>query len=657
MFPVRGRYNTWQKVGVDVGLMASRLNSGILTGGPVASREPTVNDSAWPVGALWRGNRWYTCQRTGYPALWQPSNRPGSSTFADAVPSGTASPVGLYGTGAVKAGWTGNLFDLTLADGVTVKTFAVYANGRPNLADIRQFIGTSTGYVTKLYDQSGGTHDATQATVANAPFLDLTRIQNGFPAIVFDFDARIYANAGNTGKVYLDLPVGHSLTLNNHAMFFVGSLPNFPTDGRPMTAGVSGGSALSSSNTFAMLRLGGSGTVSWLRAIANTGGANSQYSYNVPTNSGVYPRHGVHVYGYSRTGTTVRWYSEEYSGSGTSGSDPGSGAITNGSLGNSQQFAAQGNVFGGDLEAYAFATFNADLGATVAANLVQAIWEQFAIAPQTKHTIIFDGTSTTRTTGGSITMSYPRQVADLLAREFTVRAGNFGVGQSAEAMLQIFSTYPGAQFDPTFAKLLVTNPGIGNSLQATGAFTVSSQVSANTLVISTSMLFPSFASVGAIVTVSGGGASVPVGTVISAVNNANNPTQVTLSNPISGGTPTTMTVQNSTGIQVWNTITQYLTLARKTGFKILLVGSASRGTFSGAQATEFRTAKNLMIQQWQGYADAFLDLENDPAFGGVTPWTNATYWQSDTQHYTPLGYSLIASLVANAIQANDLLMM
>lgn len=658
MIPVRSRYNTWQKVGADVALIAQHMNSDVLPGAPVSQREPNVNDSTWAVGALWRGaKKWYTCQRTGLPALWQPSIRPGSNTFSDVVPSGTAAAVGLYGTGACIAGWTGNLFDLTLSNGSTTKTFAVYRDGLPNLADINQFIGTDTGFVTKLYDQSGNTNNAVQATVANAPYLDTTRVQNGFPAIIFNFDQKFYAT-GATGKVFLDLPVGHSLTLNSHAMFFVGSLPNFATDGRPMTAGVAGGAALAATNTYAMLRIGGAGLVSWLRAIANTGSANAQYSFNVPINTGPIVRHGVHVYGYSRTGRTVRWFSEEASGSGLAGTDPGSGSITAGSLGNSQQFAAQGNVYGGDLEAYAFATYNADLGATVAANLVQAMWEQFQIAPQLRTTIVFDGTSTTRSTGGSIVNSFPRQVCDLMANEYSVRALNMGVGQTTEAQGQIFASIIAKQFDPVNAKLLVVNPGIGNSLQASGAFTVSSLgANASVLNISTSMTYPSFASIGAVVTVSGNGASVPAGTTIVAGNDPNNPTQLTLSNPVSGGVPTTMTVINSTSAQVWATLTAYLAAAKKAGYKVLLIGSASRGTFTTPQAAEFRKLKNLMGNSWQGYADVYVDLEADVAFGGAAPWnTQVAYWsQSDQQHYTPLGYALIASLVANAIQANDLL--
>lgn len=46
------------------------------------------------------------------------------------------------------------------------------------------FIGSGTGYITTLYDQSGNGHNATQTTAANQPILVL-HAQNGRPVIKF----------------------------------------------------------------------------------------------------------------------------------------------------------------------------------------------------------------------------------------------------------------------------------------------------------------------------------------------------------------------------------------------------------------------------------------------------------------------------------------
>ena len=650
---------------------------------------------------------WFQAQRTtaGSLAVWQSYG----STLGAAA-SAVAGAAKITGMCALVAGYTGSLFDVTRASDLTAQTFAVYQSGLPNCAAIDAFLndGVGYGYITKRYDQTGnGNHDI-QATLASAPRIDTTHILNGAPACLYDYDRRIYVTNGrallvassgtNTLTLYaLDPAVAPGVgatgtnipsntnvtainyatntvtlsnattgsvtnvtfvqpkvwletaslttTLNSHAIFTVACPPNLKTYFQPATLGVSGSAAFSGSATYAMLQIGGGSNLAFGRCVAAVSGTNAGYSLALAP-AAFQPHSEPSVYGYSRSGRVISYQFEEVAGTYTANSDPGAATLSGGSLGFSNQFQAPGVVFGGDLEEYATIIFGAGITQPQCTLLYLALNDTFGLKPQKRNTILFDGSSLTRGTGGYIAQSWPREFCAKVIDYFPSRALNFGIGQSVESCVQAFNTVqgPGSYYDKNNAKTLIWQPPIGNSIQANLSLTITGQSGGNVLTTSTDITPPSFCSVGAAITATTG---IAAGTTVLSVSGGN----ITLSQPYTG-TVTGAAIVNSSQAQIWNSITSYIALARAAGFVrtangggLEIWGQFARGTFSAPQLAVHDALKAQMAAQLPGLCDAYVDSESDPYFAGDTPWiTTPAAFNFDLQHPTTYGYPAVTAV-------------
>jgi hypothetical protein len=247
-----------------------------------------------------------------------------------------------------------------------------------------------------------------------------------------------------------------------------------------------------------------------------------------------------------------------------------------------------------------------------------------------KNTIIFDGSSTTFGAGTDSIYNSSHMTVDAIASQYPSRAFDVAPGGCIEEQTYFFqqtvvplTKLPG--YVQENEHIVVYHPGLGNSIQAGGQYTVTAQS-------------------GAVLTVSPAPGTAPLGSVTSSlfpgihVRGTNNladdyvVTAITTDTVTLNAAPTpsvmgsTIEIVSDTGQDAWQAIETYLTQAHDAGFKVVLIGSASRAPFddeyylaSDIWLTQFRTAKALMAANWQAAgAAAYIDLETDPAFGADT---------------------------------------
>jgi len=114
-----------------------------------------------------------------------------------------------------------------------------------------------------------------------------------------------------------------------------------------------------------------------------------------------------------------------------------------------------------------------------------------------------------------------------------------------------------------------------------------------------------------------GGATVPVGTTVTAISIASSFTVTISATPV--GTPTSLILENDTAENFWINLIAYGNTAVSFGYRILYVSSANRLTFVPypAQYVEFNTAKTFFreaastLPGWIGH----IDLEDFFQFG------------------------------------------
>jgi len=98
-------------------------------------------------------------------------------------------------------------------------------------------------------------------------------------------------------------------------------------------------------------------------------------------------------------------------------------------------------------------------------------------------------------------------------------------------------------------------------------------------------------------------------------------------------------------------IQQYCTLAHTTGFKVLVATILPRTGFS-TQAESLRQEYNTwMVSNWPTFADGLIDFNGDPTIGGLESVSANTTYYIDGIHPTTLGYSYMAQIYANAVNA------
>ena len=112
-----------------------------------------------------------------------------------------------------------------------------------------------------------------------------------------------------------------------------------------------------------------------------------------------------------------------------------------------------------------------------------------------------------------------------------------------------------------------------------------------------------------------------------------------------------ITVLSSTPQQLLQIYQQYGALVHQYGAKFLAIGSPLRGA-SPAQIAAMQQFNTLLAENWQGFADGFVDLsQSNPGLGLTSGWGSATpnLFFSDTVHFNDAGYSAIGAAVAKAL--------
>lgn len=137
-----------------------------------AFRNPTAADDISrgnTVNRLWLNlttGQFFTCSTNDRGnAVWIDAGTP-TALPGDAVAGVTA----CYGTKPLLASWAnGKLFRVQRTDTTQQDISAI--NGLTDLASLNSFLAGTVGQVITWYDQSGGANDATQTTLANAPYV------------------------------------------------------------------------------------------------------------------------------------------------------------------------------------------------------------------------------------------------------------------------------------------------------------------------------------------------------------------------------------------------------------------------------------------------------------------------------------------------------
>lgn len=118
--------------------------------------------------------------------------------------------VAAYGMRRLLSSYTGNLLRIRRSSDNAEQDFGYDDNGDLDTAAIATFIGAGSGFVVTWYDQSGGAHNATQATALQQP-LYVASDQNSKPVTSFD----------DTGDRLGALDVFGGATLGNLSMIAV----------------------------------------------------------------------------------------------------------------------------------------------------------------------------------------------------------------------------------------------------------------------------------------------------------------------------------------------------------------------------------------------------------------------------------------------------
>jgi hypothetical protein len=113
------------------------------------------------------------------------------------VVSGATAWWGLRGYNAAVSNGVTKSVNIRRASDNSTQDFVILSNGNLDTASIATFISGTTGFVTKLYDQTGNGNDASQATAANQPQIFLNAI-GALPDMLYDGGKPLYLTTGNT---------------------------------------------------------------------------------------------------------------------------------------------------------------------------------------------------------------------------------------------------------------------------------------------------------------------------------------------------------------------------------------------------------------------------------------------------------------------------
>jgi hypothetical protein len=109
--------------------------------------------------------------------------------LANSLTAVSTAAVTAYGLRKLSCTYAGKGINVRRSSDNTTLDIGFTTAGDLDTASLVAFVGTNSGFVTKWYDQSGNTRDASQATAANQPRIVNAGVidrQNGVPAIFFN---------------------------------------------------------------------------------------------------------------------------------------------------------------------------------------------------------------------------------------------------------------------------------------------------------------------------------------------------------------------------------------------------------------------------------------------------------------------------------------
>lgn len=645
---------------------------------PVTRRAPTAADVAgYAAGwSLWIDDAdriWALDGVTAGRATWVPYAAPAAATGAL-----IGRPVLAMGTRRLVGSYAGPLFDvLRMSDRTSIAVGAL-ADGKPDLAALASFLAPTQGYgyVSRFYNQDGSGNDAAQSSIAQMPAVSLEDARGGMIPLRFDYGFRQYwagmqrypatwtsgpsmtipaaaltalivkypvlpgmlvtganipANTtvvsldyatgalvlsqapsappggllfGAAGEpaVYLSVPPAASVPWQSHTVVAALQAAANTISIRPVIFGVQGGDAPNPAGTWSGLASIGR-QFAGLRFLDGGGrGADNGYGPRLHSSPQVLAfSHGP------PDGRSLQWVANNTYGAFAAGASVPAAILTGAAIGDHNQWMApqHGDFLLWDLIATGTTLPQADLR-RVAASIYQAHgWK-----PQIVSGLVADGSSTTFGNGTTSPLSWPTQLTMKLADVFPANAYVSPGGGTIESDTGFLPANLGMLATPN-RDLVVFHPGAGNSMQAGGSLAVTATDTATGILTTSGNPQGSFWP-GAHIT---GNANLPRGGRIVA----NTPTSVTVDaahRPT--GTVATISLMNDQGNWAFEALREYCNAALALGYKrILLIGSASRKTFSAQNLVEFDTLKTYMREAWRSLPGvvAFLDWEDLPQFG------------------------------------------
>lgn len=286
------------------------------------------------------------------------------------------------------------------------------ADGTTDVAFVGNKLPDMSGAVSKLYDQSGNGHDATQTTSANRPLIHSTGKIGAIQALTFDG-----ANSGTTRNRELNLPTSLVLPTKNSTMIFIG---------RPTTSNAANG-LFGAANSD-----GVSADLLEYKVFLGLAGKGTAANQTMATYPPVQPT----ALCISSDASNSRFYMQNKSQNRTAFSTAANSA--GGRIGNVTTANHRGTF-----QLLAMAFFTPALDATQIATVMGELRTAFGIVNQFDTQLILDGDSNMEGTGTSLCQNTPIQLQPLLSKAVQMHNfGNFG------NTLQAIATTGAARFTP-----------------------------------------------------------------------------------------------------------------------------------------------------------------------------------------------------------------
>jgi lysophospholipase L1-like esterase len=412
----------------------------------VTQRAPTATDdlsSGYAIGHLWNfnGTIYQALQVTVGKAVWQPISA------AQGLPTdAAATPLAAYSNRALNVAWlNGNWIDVSATAGGTATTIK-FINGQPDIAALVKVIGGGLGYVSKWYDQSGSTLDATQTTATNQPTIRADVQTGGVPSIIFDS----VINGGTTTQKFLTLPAGVTATANADSLFVVGR-------------------AYSSRRAVAFAQLTNASFTQTLSSNAVGGATAGQaltYFYGAAYRTAS-PALTEQVMGWTSSSTAQ----QVYSGNSYNAYSPqAANTMAGGFIGS---ISASGNSATGYAELSAVVIYARGLSATDTLNLRGSLTRLFNLTPHVQDVWVVDGDSITEGYGSTALQNMPRKALGLLNTPMRVYDTAL-YGDTVSGRISAYPTYAGAMYRAAARNNILSIAAGTNDLgtnNATGAAT------------------------------------------------------------------------------------------------------------------------------------------------------------------------------------------